>query len=68
LKLATNYFHILGEDYRSSSVVLNIGDKVRVDMDVDMMKSLQHGHGGWTDGMMEVIVTVGQYREGRKVL
>ena len=41
-------------------MVLNIGDKVRVDMDVDMMKSLQHGHGGWTDGMMEVIVTVGQ--------
>ena len=35
-------------------MVLNIGDKVRVDMDIDMVKSLQHGHGGWTDGMMEV--------------
>lgn len=35
-------------------MVLNIGDKVRVDMDIEMLKSLQHGHGGWTDGMMEV--------------
>ena len=44
----------LGEDYRGSSVVLNIGDKVRIDIDVEIVKSLQHGHGGWTEGMMEV--------------
>lgn len=44
----------LGEDYRGSSVVLNIGDKVRIDMEVEIVKSLQHGHGGWTEGMAEV--------------
>ena len=44
----------LGEDYRGSSVVLNIGDRVRVDIDIEIVKSLQHGHGGWTEGMAEV--------------
>ena len=58
----------LGEDYRGSNVVLNIGDKVRIDMDVEMVKSLQHGHGGWTEGMMEVCVSwksLQKRREGR---
>ena len=45
---------LTGEDYRGSSVVLNIGDKVRVDLEVEIVKSLQHGHGGWTEGMTEV--------------
>lgn len=45
---------LIGEDYRGSSVVLNIGDKVRVDLDFEIVKSLQHGHGGWTEGMTEV--------------
>jgi len=54
MTFVTNHSCLLGEDYRSTSVVLNIGDKVRMDMDVEMVKSLQHGHGGWTDGMMEV--------------
>lgn len=44
----------VGEDYRGSNVVLNIGDKVRVDLEVEIVKSLQHGHGGWTEGMTEV--------------
>lgn len=35
-------------------MVLNIGDKVRVDLEVEIVKSLQHGHGGWTEGMTEV--------------
>lgn len=34
--------------------MLNIGDKVRVDLEVEIVKSLQHGHGGWTEGMTEV--------------
>jgi len=43
-----------GEDYRGTNVVLNIGDKVRVDLEIEIVKSLQHGHGGWTEGMTEV--------------
>ena len=54
----------LGEDYRGSSVVLNIGDKVRIDIDVEIVKSLQHGHGGWTEGMTEVGKVL-RGREGR---
>lgn len=34
--------------------MLNIGDKVRVDLEIEIVKSLQHGHGGWTEGMTEV--------------
>lgn len=36
--------------------MLNIGDKVRVDLDAEIVKSLQHGHGGWTEGMTEVSI------------
>ena len=31
-----------------------IGDRVKVFMDVDMVRMLQTGHGGWSDGMREV--------------
>ena len=34
---------------------LAIGDQVNVDLDLEIVQSLQHGHGGWTDGMFEVI-------------
>lgn len=33
---------------------LQIGDQVTVDLDLELVQSLQHGHGGWTDGMYEV--------------
>lgn len=33
---------------------LTIGDQVNVDLDLEIVQSLQHGHGGWTDGMFEV--------------
>lgn len=29
---------------------LKIGDQVNVDLDLEIVQSLQHGHGGWTDG------------------
>ena len=32
-----------------------IGDQVRVDLDIEVVQSLQDGHGGWTYGMVEVI-------------
>lgn len=31
-----------------------IGDQVRVDLEPEIVQSLQHGHGGWTEGMQEV--------------
>ena len=27
---------------------------MNVDLDLEIVQSLQHGHGGWTDGMFEV--------------
>jgi len=31
-----------------------IGDKVRVDLDVDVLKAMQEGHGGWHPKMADV--------------
>lgn len=31
-----------------------IGDRVRIDLDLEIVQSLQQGHGGWTYGMYEV--------------
>ncbi|XP_055613613.1 E3 ubiquitin-protein ligase mind-bomb [Uranotaenia lowii] len=36
-----------------------IGDQVTVDLDIEIVQSLQHGHGGWTDGMYECLNTTG---------
>lgn len=36
-----------------------IGDKVTVDLDLEIVQSLQHGHGGWTDGMFECLTNAG---------
>lgn len=36
---------------------LSISDQVNVDLDLEIVQSLQHGHGGWTDGMYEVKVS-----------
>ncbi|XP_059226620.1 E3 ubiquitin-protein ligase mind-bomb isoform X2 [Stomoxys calcitrans] len=36
-----------------------LGDKVTVDLDLEIVQSLQHGHGGWTDGMFECLNNVG---------
>jgi len=34
-----------------------IGDRVRVDLDVDVLKAMQDGHGGWHPKMADVCVT-----------
>jgi E3 ubiquitin-protein ligase mind-bomb len=36
-----------------------IGDQVTVDLELEIVQSLQHGHGGWTDGMFECLNSVG---------
>ncbi|GBP88397.1 E3 ubiquitin-protein ligase mind-bomb [Eumeta japonica] len=38
---------------------LQIGDQVNVDLELEIVQSLQHGHGGWTDGMFECLGTTG---------
>nr|CAG4644619.1 EOG090X02DA [Leptodora kindtii] len=36
-----------------------VGDQVNVDLDLEIVQTLQHGHGGWTDGMFECLGTTG---------
>jgi len=36
-----------------------IGDIVSVDLELEILQSLQHGHGGWTDNMFECLDTTG---------
>ena len=43
-----------GPGSRAGPGGLAIGDQVNVDLDLEIVQSLQHGHGGWTDGMFEV--------------
>uniref|UniRef100_A0A146LRU8 RING-type E3 ubiquitin transferase n=1 Tax=Lygus hesperus TaxID=30085 RepID=A0A146LRU8_LYGHE len=38
---------------------LQIGDQVKVDLELEIVQSLQVGHGGWTDGMFECLGTTG---------
>ncbi len=38
---------------------LQVGDQVNVDLDLDVVQNLQHGHGGWTDGMFECLGQTG---------
>ena len=52
-----DHLPLLGEQgpgSRTSPGGFNIGDQVNVDLDLEIVQSLQHGHGGWTDGMFEV--------------
>ncbi|KAF2362492.1 Zinc finger ZZ-type [Trinorchestia longiramus] len=46
---------------RSGPHGLGIGDQVsvNVDLELEIVQSLQHGHGGWTDGMFECLGTTG---------
>jgi E3 ubiquitin-protein ligase mind-bomb len=48
-----------GPGSRSGPGGLAIGDQVNVDLDLEIVQSLQHGHGGWTDGMFECLGTTG---------
>ena len=43
----------------SGSHGLQVGDQVNVDLDLEIVQHLQHGHGGWTDGMYECLGQTG---------
>ena len=49
-----DHLPLLGEEHHLETNRFDIGDRVRIDVDVEVVKSLQHGHGGWSDGMTEV--------------
>ena len=38
---------------------LVVGDQVNVDLELEIVQHLQHGHGGWTDGMYECLGQTG---------
>ncbi|XP_013402715.1 E3 ubiquitin-protein ligase MIB1-like, partial [Lingula anatina] len=48
-----------GAGSRSGASGFAINDQVNVDLDLEIVQSLQHGHGGWTDGMFECLGTTG---------
>ena len=46
-------------DNASHCFDFQINDRVRIELDPEILQSLQHGHGGWTDGMRECIGSIG---------
>jgi hypothetical protein len=53
---------LLGEDQRAFIGMFSPGDHVAIELDVEVVKNLQVGHGGWSSGMMEVMNAVGVVR------
>ena len=49
-----DHLPFLGEENHFGTGRFEVGERVRIDVDVEVVKSLQHGHGGWSDGMVEV--------------
>lgn len=41
----------------ASTQFFSVGDKVRVDVSLDMFKQMQEGHGGWNFKMADVNIT-----------
>lgn len=57
-----DHLPLLGEQgpgSRAGPGGLAIGDQVNVDLDFEIVQSLQHGHGGWADGMFECLGQTG---------
>lgn len=48
-----------GPGGRSGPHGLVVGDQVNVDLELEIVQHLQHGHGGWTDGMYECLGQTG---------
>ena len=49
-----DHLPLLGEDQHMRKEYFHIGDHVRMELDAEVLKTLQHGHGGWSEGMTEV--------------
>ncbi|XP_023320486.1 E3 ubiquitin-protein ligase MIB1 isoform X2 [Eurytemora carolleeae] len=52
-----DHLPLLGESGpgRSAPTGLVVGDLVSVDLELEIVQHLQHGHGGWTEGMFECL-------------
>ena len=56
-----DHLPFLGEENHFGTGRFDVGERVRIDVDVEVVKSLQHGHGGWSDGMVEVRFSLSFY-------
>lgn len=58
-----DHLPILGKAIEESPVDskpdIHSGDLVRVQLDVELFKAMQEGHGGWNDQLVEIIAQVG---------
>ncbi|XP_026470111.1 E3 ubiquitin-protein ligase MIB1-like isoform X2 [Ctenocephalides felis] len=61
LTVYRDHLPLLGEQGpgRSGPHGLQIGDQVNIDLELEIVQSLQLGHGGWTEGMFECLGTTG---------
>ena len=52
-----DHLPLLGEAHpgRAGAVGMAVGDLVNVDLELEIVQHLQHGHGGWTEGMYECL-------------
>ena len=53
-----DHLPLLGEEHHMATDRFEVGERVRFDVDIEVVKSLQHGHGGWSEGMMEVCLSL----------
>lgn len=60
-----DHLPLLGEpsDDKNGPHDFRIGDSVNIDLDLEIVQSLQHGHGGWIEGMFECLATTGTVAE-----
>ena len=56
-----DHLPFIGEENHLGTNRFDVGERVRIDVDVEVVKSLQHGHGGWSDGMVEVRLSLSTY-------
>lgn len=49
-----DHLPVLGEESQQAANAFKIGDNVRVVLEIEVIKTLQNGHGGWNEGMKEV--------------
>ncbi|XP_067936875.1 E3 ubiquitin-protein ligase MIB1-like [Watersipora subatra] len=46
-------------ELKAGNIGYQVSDQVCIDLDLEIVQSLQHGHGGWADGMYECMSTNG---------
>ena len=49
-----DHLPLLGEDQQAYIGMFSAGDHVTIELELEVVKNLQIGHGGWSDSMIEV--------------